>query len=627
MKFGSIQYLYLVWILPAMILLAVYSFRKKDQLTRQFVDRSLWERLTPGAHRKRQVLKFMLFLTSITMLLISLLRPRWGFHWEEVQRRGVDIVVAVDLSESMLAEDIKPNRLERAKYEITDLIELLGGDRIGLVAFAGASFLECPLTLDRGAFKMFLDYLDTGLIPVPGTDIGGAIRTAIEAFVPGRRASRALILITDGEDHSGEAEKQAEAAKSKGIRVFTVGIGSSGGAPIPLQDGSGGFKKDRGGDVVMSRLDETVLQKVALLTGGNYVRSVTGDMDLKEIYNEIRGKMKEEELESTQRRRWEERFQWFLFACILLSALEALLPERKRSSSRTVHPAGPLHWLSRLIGRGVVVTVLLTLFSPAPGMAESVHAKIRKAENAYRENKYDEALKEFLDAKVERPEDAQLQYNIGGTHYRMKSYEDAATALRNTAVSAADPVLEQKATYNLGNCAYRQGKLEEATAFYQKALELDPKDEDARFNLEFVREEIKRRMNQARERQENEQKQEQEKQQQQQGSSSQNPQASQDLEKQKPGEEKNAQEGEEQPRRDSQGQEQEPQPLEAAAGEERKEPPASGQELGSTAEAAPMTHEEAERWLNSLDDEQKELAEQQIRRALGPGRPRSGKDW
>ena len=225
MNFAALECLYLLWILPAMLLLAVYSFRKKDQLLRLFADTELWDRLMPDVHRRRQTFKFLLLLAAVALLLTSLLRPRWGFHWEEIKRKGVDIIVAVDVSESMLAEDIQPNRLERAKREITDLVGMLQGDRVGLVAFAGAAFLECPLTLDYGAFRIFLDYLDTELIPVPGTAVGEAIQTAIRSFSTERRASKAIILITDGEDHPGEAEKAAEAAKEKGIRIFTIGVG------------------------------------------------------------------------------------------------------------------------------------------------------------------------------------------------------------------------------------------------------------------------------------------------------------------------------------------------------------------------------------------------------------------
>ena len=619
MNFSALQYLYLLWILPAMVLLAVYSFRKKDQLLRLFAESELWDRLMPELHRRRQVVKLILLIAGVSLLVGALLRPRWGFHWEEIKRKGVDLLIAVDVSESMLAEDVKPNRLERAKREITDLINMLQGDRVGLIAFAGDAFLECPLTLDYGAFKMFLDYLDTDLIPVQGTAIGEAVQTAIRSFTTERRASRALILITDGEDHQGEAEKAAEAAKEKGIRVFTIGIGSEQGAPIPLRGGQGDFKKDRRGQVVLSRLQETTLQKIALATGGSYVRSVSGDMDLKKIYEEeIRGKMEAGELKSTKKRRWEERFQWFLFASILLFALEGILPERRRNASKGVLRRRRFPLRSRALLVLLCASALL-FSSPPPAAAESVYAKMKKGEKSYEDKAYDEALKEFLDAQVERPEDTLLKYNIGNAQYRLRAFGEAEEAFRDVAASG-DPALKQRALYNLGNCAYRQGKLEEAVEHYKQALDLDPKDEDARFNLEFVREEIKRRLNEAKER---EQEQKEQKEQKQEGQSLQNPET-----------QPSPSQGDEQREEKAGGDRekaapQQAEPMQQTARQAPQEPERQDQADAArqAGVARPMSPEEAAHWLNTLDEDQKEMARKQIEKALG-GSPRlPEKDW
>jgi Ca-activated chloride channel family protein len=615
MNFAALEYLYLLWILPAMVLLAVYSFRKKDQLLRLFADAELWERLMPDVHRRRQISKFLLLLAAVSLLLTAFLRPRWGFHWEEVKRRGVDLIVAIDVSESMLAEDVKPNRLERAKREITDLVEMLQGDRIGLIAFAGAAFLECPLTLDYGSFRIFLDYLDTELIPVPGTAVGEAIQTAIRSFSAERRASKALILITDGEDHPGEAETAAQAAKEKGIRVFTIGIGSEQGAPIPLRGGTGDFKKDRKGQVVMSKLRETALQKIALSTGGSYVRSVSGDMDLKKIYEEeIRGKMEAGELKSTKKRRWEERFQWFLFGSILLFTIEAILSDRKRLSARGKERPRFSFWKRAvwisLAGLGLLFSTM------RPAAAESVYGKMKKAEKAYEQEEYAEALEGFLDAQVERPDDIPLKYNIGNTQYRIRNFGEAEESFWGVA-NAGDPEDKQKAFYNLGNAAYRQGKLDEAVAHYKQALDLDPEDEDARFNLEFVREEIKRRLNEARDRQQKEQEKNEE------GQTCQQPQPQQ-------GESQQSQKQNQQSEGDRQELEQQPE----APKQERARQPEQGQEQQQPAGAQQMAEagremspEEAERWLNTLDEDQKEMARKQVQKALGRRPPVTDKDW
>lgn len=334
MRFGNLNYLFLLWIIPLLIVFYIYAFRKRDKLLTLFCGKDLIEELVPNFKGGRRGVKGFLVILGVTLGVVALTRPQWGFHWEEIKRVGVDIIVAIDVSESMLAEDVKPNRLERAKREVYDLIEMLEGDRIGLVTFAGTSFVQCPLTLDYGACKMFLDHIDTDLIPVQGTAIADAIRTSLKSFIKRERKSKALILITDGEDHEGEPVDAAREAKKEGIKIFAIGVGREGGAPIPLKSGSGGFKKDRRGDMIITHLDEVTLQKIALETGGSYVRSVTGDMDLDKIYLEgIRQHVEQKQLKSTRKRRWEERFQWFVFFALLFISIEFLVSERKTTLS------------------------------------------------------------------------------------------------------------------------------------------------------------------------------------------------------------------------------------------------------------------------------------------------------
>jgi Ca-activated chloride channel family protein len=330
MKFGNLSYFFLLWLIPGLIFFYIYAFIQKEKAIKAFCGDELFSKLVPSVQKGRQKLKVILLLIGIIFLIISLVRPKWGFHWEDIKRTGIDIVVAVDVSKSMLAEDVSPNRLERAKREVYDLCQMLEGDRIGLIAFAGTSFVQCPLTLDYAAFRMFLDYLDPDLIPTPGTAIGSAIRKATESFSRKERKAKALIVITDGEDHGSKPIEAAKEAKKEGVKIFTIGIGKEGGTPLPLADGSGGFLKNRKGDVVLSKLDEKNLQKIALETGGSYVRSVTGDMDLDKIYKSaIKGTMESKELKSTRQKRWEERFQWFIFLALIFLSFEFFLREKK----------------------------------------------------------------------------------------------------------------------------------------------------------------------------------------------------------------------------------------------------------------------------------------------------------
>lgn len=329
MQFAAPHYFYLLWLVPGLVFFFLYAFLRKDRLLRRFCGTTPPERLSPATARRRQRVAAACLVLTVACIVVALARPRWGFHWEDITRRGVDIIVAVDVSRSMLAEDVSPSRLERARREIYDLCAMLEGDRIGLIAFAGTGFVQCPLTLDYGAFRMFLDSLTPDLIPTPGTALGAAIRLATQSFSRRERTSKALILITDGEDHGSTPIEAAREAAKEGVKIYPIGVGRDTGTPIPAGEGAGGFLKDRSGNVVLSRLDEKTLQKIALETGGRYVRSVTGDLDLDTIYrHDIRGTIEKKELKSTRRKRWEERFQWFAAVAVLLLVLEWFIRER-----------------------------------------------------------------------------------------------------------------------------------------------------------------------------------------------------------------------------------------------------------------------------------------------------------
>ncbi len=337
-RLGAPELLWLLWLVPVVAAFFVMSFRRRQVLLERFASHELLQRLLPSFSRSRAVLKAALVLVALAACLIALAELQYGFTWEEVRRRGVDIVVALDVSDSMLVEDAETGgnltRLERAKREIADLLRLLEGDRIGLVAFAGTAFLECPLTLDYAAAEIFLDAIDTDLIPVKGTAVGAALQTSIEAFEGDSQSSRAVILITDGEDHGGSALEMAEEAARENIRVFTIGIGRDEGSPIPKP--GGGFRRDRQGEIILSKLDEPTLQKIALATGGRYVRSVTGDVDLEQIYElGIKEVLEDQELGASRRQRYKDRFQWLVGLALVALMLEPLIAERAPRTEQT----------------------------------------------------------------------------------------------------------------------------------------------------------------------------------------------------------------------------------------------------------------------------------------------------
>jgi Ca-activated chloride channel family protein len=332
MRIAQIDFIYVLLILlPLLIVFYWFVFWMKRRAKERFGNLALIEKLSLSFSPKKQRRKVDLMLLGVFFLLFSLARPQLGTKLTLMKREGVDIIIAMDVSLSMLAEDIKPNRLEKAKQEINGLISRMRGDRVGLVAFAGVAFVQCPLTLDYSAAKMFLDIIDVNLIPQPGTAIGDAIRTSIRAFNQKERKYKVLILLTDGEDHDSDPLGAAEEASKEGIKIYTIGIGSVQGEPIPIKDNRGqvtGFKKDKEGSVIVSRLDEVTLQKIALTTGGKYYHATSGEMELDKIYDEI-SKMEKKELEGKLLTQYEDRYQYFLLISVILLTVEFLLSDRR----------------------------------------------------------------------------------------------------------------------------------------------------------------------------------------------------------------------------------------------------------------------------------------------------------
>ena len=332
MRFAYPQYLNLLLLIPVLVVFYIIVFKQKRRALERFGNLDLVEKMTASVSRKRQVFKIFLIMVSVFFLILTFARPQFGERLQIMKRRGIDLLIALDTSLSMLAEDIKPNRLERAKHEIANLIERLRGDRVGLLAFAGDSFVQCPLTTDYGAAKMFLDAMDTDMIPEPGTAIGTAIEKALGAFVKQERKFKVLLLLTDGEDHVSDPIGSAKKAAEEGVRIYTIGLGTRKGEPIPIRDARGNveeYKRDRKGEVVMTKLDEATLQKVALLTDGKYYRSTMGEGELEKIYEDI-SKLEKKEFEAKEFTQYEDRFQYFLIFAIVLLSVEALLTDRRK---------------------------------------------------------------------------------------------------------------------------------------------------------------------------------------------------------------------------------------------------------------------------------------------------------
>ncbi len=331
-RFVSTELLFGLFLVPALGAFFWGARHARRRALAQFGDPDLMQKLTATLNRRARAAKSLLILLAVAFLVLSLARPQFGTRVETVTTEGQDVMVALDVSRSMLAEDVAPNRLERARLEIMRILLRLDGDRIGFVAFAGTAFVQSPLTVDYGAAALFLNAMEPGLIPIQGTNLGEALTVALDAFEEGTRDHRVLIVVTDGEDHEGEIDGALERAISEGVQIHTVGIGSLEGVPIPEFTASGersGFIRDDDGSVVTTRLDESTLQRVAQATGGRYFPALGPGANLDPLIEEITGG-EGRELEAREITQFDEQFQVFLgFALVLLLA-EGLIPERRR---------------------------------------------------------------------------------------------------------------------------------------------------------------------------------------------------------------------------------------------------------------------------------------------------------
>jgi Ca-activated chloride channel family protein len=331
MHFARPELLNLLWGLPVLAGLLAWSLVRRRRALERFVSPALASRMAPDLSRTRAALRAALVVGFCAGSVLALARPQWGAKVETVRRRGVDVVVALDTSFSMNAEDVAPSRLEKAKSEIRAFIGKLGGDRIGLVLFAGSAVVQCPLTLDYGAANLFLDAVNTQVIPEPGTALGAAIAAGTGAFSSKERKYKVMLVLTDGEDLEGEVDAAVARAREQGVIVYTIGVGTPEGRPLPVRDEKGDvveYRKDPSGQIVLSRLDERTLAKVAAETGGRYFRASTSEGELDAIYAEV-GRLEKKELESRLFQNFEDRFQVPLAPAVLCLLGALALGERR----------------------------------------------------------------------------------------------------------------------------------------------------------------------------------------------------------------------------------------------------------------------------------------------------------
>jgi Ca-activated chloride channel family protein len=472
--------LYLLAALPVVALAwAAYTLgtARRRRMTARLGDEPTLRRLmrpeAPGRRRAQAGLR----LGALALIMLAVAGPQWGVEIVETTSASRDVVIAVDVSQSMLAEDVKPNRLARAIEELSLLIDELKTSRVGVIAFAGEPVVICPLTADTTAAKQLLRALDPGAVPVPGTAIGKAIRRAA-AMLSRYPGEKTLVILTDGEDHKSDPVGAATEAAAEGVRIFTIGIGSAEGEPIPLKDDSGrveGYKKDKRGATVVSRLGEAELAAIAGKTGGAYFRATPGAVEASEIVKRMASAGGAEEERRGTARRFRNHFMIPLALAFTLLLLEAAIPETsgEPGAETTTAPA-------RAAG---LTLLLLGLLLPGRAAAAGAESALRRGNALYDQQAYEPALEQYQRAAGLKPKDARPVFNTGDALYRLEQYDKAAEAFKAAAESGAGPAARENAFYNLGNAFFAKQDYGASVNAFRRAVMLDPDDEEARRNL------------------------------------------------------------------------------------------------------------------------------------------------
>ncbi len=475
-KAGFAQPVFLLGIVLALVLGVIaiaVSVRRSNRLSKAVPNR-LADVLAPGVSVLLPSLQSSAYTAALVFFALALAQPQCGEKAEVAKRRGIDVVVALDASKSMYARDVTPSRLERAKLELTSLLDSLKGDRVGLVVFAGDAFIQCPLTSDYAAAKLFLRAVDPETMPQGGTNIGAALLLSRQLLENADRGAkdRVVVLLSDGEDVTGDVGEGIDALKEFGARVLAIGIGSDSGEPIPILNKSGdvvGYKKTEDGVTVISRLDRAGLTRIASATGGEFFYQPRG-VAMGEVVKVI-DSLQKSELESRVTMKYGEAYQPFLTIGIGFLILGMLiLPSWRRRASKVA----------------VLMVALLAGQAQAAGPLEKNHPEIELGTKAYEAQKFDEALTHYDAALQDKPADARVQYNRGLALHKLGRNDEAKSAFQSALDLDRSGELASKLHYNLGNVAAATGDKPQAVKEYRAALRKNPEDELARHNMEVL---------------------------------------------------------------------------------------------------------------------------------------------
>ncbi len=472
MAFQHTEYLLALCGIPVMAVLYILYVKWKKERAKKIGDAALVKQLTADYSAPKFFFKFILIAAAYAVAVLALANPREPVGSSNVKRNGIDVMIALDVSKSMLAQDIKPNRLERAKQLIARLIDKMPDDRIGIVVFAGRAYLQMPLTSDHAAAKMYLSTASPDVVPTQGTVIGDALKMCYAGFNSKEKKYKSILLISDGEDHDETAAKLAQSLAGEGVMVNTIGIGSAEGANIE-DPATGELKRDDKGNPVITKLNETELKAIAANTGGIYQLFTNADAAASAVEAQLRT-MGQRSITETSLATYQNYFPWLLGAALFLLLLEFFMPEKKINTVKK----------EKKIIQAMIAAAVPFLLIPAASLAQNGKELIKKGNEAYNKSQYSVAADNYKKATDKNPFDTTAQYNLGNALYKSDKAQEALQAY-DAAIAGNRGVAEKSAAYyNKGVVLQNSKKLPECIEAYKNALKLNPADEDARLNLQ-----------------------------------------------------------------------------------------------------------------------------------------------
>ena len=470
-RFEDPIYLYLLVLIPILALIRFVSYRNQRKRLRKFGDPELLKQLMPDVSRFRPSVKFWVLLGALALLIVMLARPQLGTKISHEKRVGIETIIAMDISNSMLAEDVVPSRLDRSKMMVENLVDHFTNDKIGLIVFAGDAFVQLPITSDYVSAKMFLSSISPSMMASQGTDIARAIDMATHSFTQEEGIGKAIIVITDGEDHEGGALEAAKAAKDMGMRVYVLGVGSVNGAPIPIS-GTGDYMKDRTGNTVMSALNEDMCKQVAQAGGGAYIHVENNSAAQQQLDNEL-DKLSKKETSTTVYSEFDEQFQAVGILVLLLLIIEICILDRRN----------PLLKNLSLFKRVLLIISLISCFSPLTSNAQTDRQYIRQGNKLFHSGDYPNAEVSYRKAIEKNPKNPQAVFNLGNALMAQKKDSAAVVQFESASKLETNPLRKAKAFHNMGVVCQSHKMYGEAIEAYKSALRLNPADDETRYNL------------------------------------------------------------------------------------------------------------------------------------------------